>query len=475
MVHLPTMSKLFLIQCYYVALSQIDRRPQLTKYWDPVQRACQSIMDDPATPVPTLVTIGEAQDNNLRCLNDFVRRKLVSANEFNEMALDLLGRQKALWEDVLRRDPHNVRAFVGLAEYHYITRAPDEAERVAARGLQECGPAPDLVYYTTDLLRRTDPRRGLEFLEKALRPETMTPRMCVMYEQVATAAGRPDKALAACRKALEQDPKQTWARLREAAICLTLDRPTDAAAALRPIADELPQHPDGCENYVKALCGCGAYHLAEEFLERVAAADCPVDVLLKAAEGLQAAGRHADAVRWARRVTDKDKLNVKALLIQADSTRILADKGEQGWDRDLVREALRAYKAVERQQPDDLKVVNNIAWLELKALGLPREAYASAARLRAAQNQVGLPAEFHETLGAVYLGVGQYDAAVQMLRQAVATAGPRPSFYTYLALAYHGLGQPEKAEQYLSQAAGMPKSAKELAEVREAARVIYGR
>ena len=49
---------------------------------------------------------------------------------------------------------------------------------------------------------------------------------------MASQAGRPDKALAACRKALQQDPKLYWARLREGEICMLLGLHTDAAAVI---------------------------------------------------------------------------------------------------------------------------------------------------------------------------------------------------------------------------------------------------
>jgi pentatricopeptide repeat protein len=476
MIHFPIGDKLFLIRCYFIALSQLDSRPWLTRYWVPVQTAYQSIMDDPAADVATLVLIGQvAQKDSLKSLQEFLRRRLVSKDEFNAMAVDVLERQKALWEDVIRREPRNQWGFIGLAECHSAVGQGPLAEEVAARGLKACGPTPDLVAATAELLRRTDPQRGLTFLETVLREEDLTPRMCFVFEQVATQAGRPDKALAACRKAIEQDPKLYWARLRQAEICMRLDRFTEAAGAFEPMKAELVNDPKGCGLYVEALCKCGSYQLAEEFLEKMAAKNCPVDVLLSSAKGLQAARRPAETVRWAKRAIDKDPLNVEALLLVADNTRVLADAEPLGWDRNLAREALQAYRAVERQQPDNLKVVNNIAWLELKALGLTRDAYKSAEKLRAIQTQTGIPAEYLETLGAVYIGVEQFDQAVIVLRNAVSTAGGRVSFYIHLALAYHGLKQQAMAEQYLSKAAEMPKSPKELTELYEAARTIYRR
>src|SRR5439155_15094571 len=134
---------LFLIQCYYLSLTQLDKRPRLTQYWVPVQQACQGIMDDPAVDVPTLVAIGQAQKENLSHLQGFLKRRLVSDDEFKAMAVDLLTRQKVLWEDVLRRDPRNVWGYIGLAEFHYGTGNPPAAVQMAVTGLKECGAVPD--------------------------------------------------------------------------------------------------------------------------------------------------------------------------------------------------------------------------------------------------------------------------------------------------------------------------------------------
>jgi tetratricopeptide (TPR) repeat protein len=476
MVNFPIRDKLFFIRCYFISLSQLERRPQLTRYWEPVQLAYQSIMDDPAADVPTLIMIGQvAQKDSLKSLQEFLRLRLVSADEFNARARDVLERQKALWLDVLRREPRNPFGFIGLAEVYSTVGNATAAEEAATRGLKECGKSPELVAATAELLRRTDPQRGLAFLESTLRDEDLTPRMCFVFEQVASQAGRPDKALAACRKALTQDPKLYWARLREGEICIELGRPTEAAAAFEPMKDELAKDPKGFGLYVRALCDCGAYQLAEEFLEKMSAKNCPVDSLLQAAKGLQAAHRPAETVRWAKRVLDKEPLNVQALKFVADNTRKLAYSDDHGWDLDRAREALRNYRAVERQQPDNLDVVNNIVWLELKALDLPQDALLSSAKLRAIQNTTSIPAEYLETLGAVYIRVGQYDQAVTVLRNAVSTAGGRVSFYLHLALAYHGLKQSAMAEQYLSKAAELPKTQRELNELFEAARIINRR
>src|SRR5207244_141776 len=108
--------------------------------------------------------------------------------------------------------------------------------------------------------------------------------------------------------------------------------------------------------------------------------------------------------------------------------------------------------------------VNNIVWLELKALRRPQQALELSAPLRAVENSVGTPADFLETLGAVYLAVGRYEDARRMLDRAIATAGRRTSFYVHLALAHHGLHNEDLAKAYLEEAAKMPKTDRERAE-----------
>jgi tetratricopeptide (TPR) repeat protein len=479
MVHEPIPNKWFLINCYYLSLARLEKRPWLQKYWASLEAASQSIMDDPNVDAPMLVQLGQSgQKVNLRILEVFLAQQRISHEEYMAKSRDLLARQKVLWEKTIRLDPKLAGGYVGMAELLYMTGAPAAAEQIVADGLRECGNTPDMVVAAAKLYRLTDPRQGLAFLDRTLRDQDMTPLMSSVYDEVACQAGRPDRALVVCRLALEKDSKQVWARLRIANLCLALGRPGEAVAALSPIEDDLSKYPDSCSDYVRALCDCGAYQQVSEFLESVTAADCSVVVLLKTADGLQAAGRHADAVRWARRALEIEALNVDAFMCVADNTRILADRGEKGWDIDLVREALAAYRTVVEQQPNKAvayRAANNIAWLELKALHLPQEAFASAAPLRVIQNTVDIKAEYLETLGAVYIGVHQFDQAREMLIQAIRTSGERPSFYMHLALAYNGLGQSSQASWCLSKAAEMPgKTPKDMAELREVSRTING-
>ena len=93
----------------------------------------------------------------------------------------------------------------------------------------------------------------------------------------------------------------------DAEICLQLGRTTEAAAALQPVKSQLVSDPAGCELYVRTLCSCGSYSLAEEFLQQIAADSRPVEVLLKAARALLSQERPEEAVRWAKIVLERER------------------------------------------------------------------------------------------------------------------------------------------------------------------------
>jgi tetratricopeptide (TPR) repeat protein len=465
-----------LIKCYHQALTELDRFPRLTQYWVPVQQACRAVLDAPDTETHSLVALGAAVElQATSILPEFQRRGKVTAEEYKTMTKEVEDRLGEIWDKVLKREPANALGYVGLAYHKARTAGVSEGAAVARRGLLACGNQADLVVTLARLLRDSDPLAALQFLQQVLHDEDMTPRMCEAVADVAQKAGRPDLARDACRRALRQDPSLVWAHFLEGEICLRLGKPNEAAETLKPIRAELAKNPKGCALYVRVLCTCGSFQLAEEFLEQVKAETRPGPVLLEAARAMQATGRLEDAVRWAKQVLDREPNHADALCVVADCTRQLAEKGDRGWDGDRVREALQAYRTVQRQQPNRLDTANNIAWLELKALGRPRDAFESAAPLRAVEDQVGTPADFLETLGAIYLALGRPEDARRMLEQAVATAGPRPSFFIYLALAHHALKQPDRAEYYLNGAYRMPKRNRDLADLVDASRLILGK
>ena len=220
-----------------------------------------------------------------------------------------------------------------LAEHWINANEPDKAQATINEGIKRCGALSDLVAEKTLVLQRIDPQQALVFLDLAVDVSALNPIMCQVYAYAAYSAGRPDKALEACRAAHRQQPGLLWAHRMEAEICLDLGRPTEAAAALLPIKSYLSSDPSGCALYVKTLCACSSFAFADEFLQQVAAEERPVDVLVKAATAFfaQSAMRMRSVGRksfW------RDTTNAAALLIVGDGLRILAEQGDRGWDLD---------------------------------------------------------------------------------------------------------------------------------------------
>jgi tetratricopeptide (TPR) repeat protein len=466
-------AKLLLLDCFRLGLTQLDKRPRLIQYWVPAQLACRSIIDSDKVESRQLLSVALIEQLHLEFLKEFQKRRLISDADYKAYKSEVELRVRLAAERTLSMDAKAQQAYRVLAEYWITSGDGDRALKTINDGLKNCGSLAELVAEKTLVLQRIDPQRALEFLDHAVQISALDPMMCQVYAYAAYNAGRPDKALEACRAAHKQQPGLLWAHRMEAEICLDLGRPTEAAAALLPIKSFLASDPAGCALYVRTLCACSSFALAEEFLQQVAAENRPVDILIKAAYAFLGQKRYDDAVRWAKIILERDTTNDAALLVVGDGLRIMAEQGARGWDLEKARESLRAYRAVQRQHPDNLVVINNIVWLELKALESPQTAYESSEPLRAVQNRTDLPAAIMETLGAVYISVGRYEAAKAILNEAIRTAGPNVSVYTYLALAHHGLNQPEMADQFAVKAANMPnKTPRETADLYDAIRLI---
>lgn len=463
--------KLILLDGYHHAVQQLERWPKLTQYWVALRQVSQSLLGSESIAVPELVRLGQLMEFQIVYLHAFVRLKHITENERQSMTAEVEDSLTVLWKRVLTLEPRNAAAYMGLSLQRYRAGDAADAVRVTDDGLRVCGTRPELVAFKTRFLRTVDPQAGLAFIESAIGQVEMTPAMCEIWAEAALAAGRLDKARDACDQALKTDAKLIWPHRALAEIHMRLGFATRAVAALEPLKHLLVNDPEACKLYVRALCSCGAYPLAEEFLSEMHADQRPPEVLLEAAKGLHQADRHEDAVRWVEQVLKRDPNNVAALLIHADCLRVLAEVGDRDWDRDKVRGAIRSYRAILTLQKN-VSVVNNIVWLELKALNNPKEAYEDAAPLRAVQNDEYMSAEFLETLGAVSIANGQYEEGRKMLLRAVSTGGPRSSFYCHLALAHQGLKQPEKAEEYLAMAAQYQKKPREQAEYFDISRAV---
>lgn len=461
---LDPVARLQLVECYQWALLRLDGRPKLTQYWAPAQALCRSVAESEPPVVDYLTYLGELQEAHLGHLQEFLDRELIAKEERDQLTQEVEDRLAIVWDKVLAVEPKNLKGHLGRAMHLFRIGAHAEAIAAVGRAIELSGELPELVAVKALFLRHHDPQAGLAFLEQALHGDNLTAPLCRVLAEAARATGRFDKVLEACRRADELQPGLYWANRTVAEICMLQDRPTEAAAALGRIRNELGNDPAGTALYVRALCACGAPHLASEFLGELGRDLRPAAVLLSGADALKSLGHEAEAERWARQVIERDRINPAANLTLADCLRAQAEVGEKGWDAEKVQQALQRYRIARHELPGNVAVVNNIAWLEVKALGQTQEAFETTAPLRERPETVLSP-ECLETLGAVYLGVGRCDDARRVLERAVATGGARASFYLHLARAYHGLQRSEMVEQCLSRAAGLPRTPRETYEL----------
>src|SRR5206468_10442015 len=64
--------KLILLECYDHAISQIDKRPQLTQYWDALQRASRFVLHADGVTAVDMAKLGMCVESQLVYLKKFV-------------------------------------------------------------------------------------------------------------------------------------------------------------------------------------------------------------------------------------------------------------------------------------------------------------------------------------------------------------------------------------------------------------------
>jgi tetratricopeptide (TPR) repeat protein len=465
--------KLQLLACYQQALQGLGLPRELVGYWVPAQRLARSVLHADATEVAHLVDLGRLQEGSLPLLAALQRERLIDADTATNLTREAENQIRAVWDRVRQRDAKCSWGYVGQAVALLRDDKAEDALKVLDEGLEACGSEPELVAAKGQVLRLRDPQAGLAFLEQSVQPDRATQHLWRLFAESSLAAGRLDRALAACRQALRDQPDLAWACRLEAEILLELQRPTEAAASLERIRPTLAQDPACAALYVRSLGAAGAVPLAIDFVQDLQREQRAPGVLLPAAAALLTAGQAEEAARAARHVLDREPLNRGAHVVLGDCLRVQAQHPETGWDVDLVRKALREYELAQQSDHDNLVVAERVARLQLMALNLPDLAYRTAEPLRQAESSGQLTPAMLETLGATYLAAGKFEAARRPLERSAA-AQPRAAVFCLLAHAYLGLGRTADARRCAARAGELPKSPREAADLVQLVRRIEG-
>jgi tetratricopeptide (TPR) repeat protein len=457
-----------LVEIYNLCMTTLAERPELQRYWVPIQEICHGVANAPDASAAVLVNLGTLQEIQRETyLRQMLAMTLINPEKHAEYAAEIDERLTTIWRRLREADAKHYLAYLGPAMQK--ARANDFRGAVSdiETGLSVCGPIPELIEKKAEVLRRIDPAGGLAFLESSLEGAIVNPAMCRVVGEAALAAGRPDKALLAAQKALQQYPNLPWAVRLAAQIHLDAGRPADAVAILTDAPIVFEDATVGAL-YVRALVASGALAEAEQFLSQMLQAPESRSNVLGGVDVLAKYGHPEIAVVVLKKFIVEDPLNPMAHVMLGDTLRMMAEKQPQGWNRPMIDEALRAYHNALSNDSRQLRIVNNIAWLELVALDLPRLAYDTAKPLRDAGSD--LPPSMLETVGAVQVGIGAYEAGRIALEKSIAENGAKASTLAYLALAYHGLHQAEPAQQHINRAINTAKNGPREAELVESIR-----
>jgi predicted Zn-dependent protease len=459
--------KLLFVTLYLRAFADIALYTDLPKYWVDAAKLCRQIIDDPASETPTLLQLGDVQQRQLLALELLVKRKDFTEEEAVELFKELEDRIEANWKKVRDRDPKNSMAYLGLAFMALRRNQPTDALAVIDQGLAESDAKTDaLVAQKSRILGLFDPKAGLNVLEEAIGNRSDSLPLCLLIVQAAEAAGRPDRALAACRQAKKLAPNLAWACYREAKICLDLNRPSDAIQAIEPLKADWATDPEAASLYVRALGTSGAASEITPFLEKVFAAAKSAVVPASAVYAVLQLNEPTLAFKWVEQAQKQWPTSREVDIIAATTHLMLTEPtGAKSLDPQHTTKAVAAYLRLQDREPKNLEVAANLAWLQLKGLKQPDAAYRAAAPLIAAEKTVGLSPQYRDTLGAVYVALGKYEDARNILEPATRHQTHHiVGVWIHLAAAYAGQQRRFEAQRCLDNALKLPRSAREQAE-----------
>ncbi|MBI3802954.1 MAG: tetratricopeptide repeat protein [Nitrospirae bacterium] len=120
-------------------------------------------------------------------------------------------------------------------------------------------------------------------------------------------------------------------------------------------------------------------------------------------------------------------------------------------DTQQIDRAIGVYESIVKENPKSVVAANNLASLLADKKGDPKSLERALALSRDFENTAP-QAPFLDTLGWVYVKMGQADQAVRLLQRATLEAPDRPVFHYHLGVAYYKAGEVKKGRQALTKA-----------------------
>lgn len=468
--------KLQILEAFELVGASSKPMDNVAPYWVPIATLGRQVLEDRNASCDDLVRLSYLFEGQLSVLLELRRQNRLPAAEISKLYRELESRIEAAWLRVLACDARQPAAYIGLALANQRTGKSGEAVATLTRGLSACGDRTELLAAFAAVQRHHDPQEALDLLQRAAREHPEDDALKRLVAETAMRISRADVALAICDEAIAKNLDLPWARRVRAKIMVEQNRPSEAITALEPIRTDLLRSASDAELWVTALAQANEAVRIEQALADAKVNSAPVTLYVRCGRALLRAERIDLAERWAAEALRVSSNHRDARVLHADCLRAWAEKdAAPEWNSDRVRAAVRACEWLRQIEPDNLEFANNLAWLQLKGLQQPALALSTAAPLRDCESspQQLLP-EMLETLGAIYLELGQTEKAARLFERAIRESQPSPSLLIHLARAYLRLGRRDAAKHCIDRAAKMSKSIRESSELNQVVRSWRG-
>lgn len=391
----------------------------------------------------------------------------------NLAQLDIQAKQPVVarqrYESVLKADPKNLNAMLALADL--ALRAKDEAgyagwlEKAAAAQPQALPPRIALARY---LIAKGDKSKALNVANAAIAAQPDNPAALDLLGTVQLSAGDAVNAQGTFRKLVDKQPKQAAPLVKLASaqiVAKDLDgarqslqsalrvqpdllaaqqmlggieiqnsRFDDAVALARQIQQQKPKSAAGPMLEGDTALARKQFDVALAAYERAYAFEPAAALLLRQIQALQGLGRAEEG----------DKRLAAWLGSHPQDAAIRMVLAERLLQRGQHQAAADHYLQLNRSNPGNLVVLNNLAWAlsELKdarALGFAEAAYKISPDNPAIM----------DTLGWLLVQQGQSGRGITLLQQALSKAPDAADIHWHLAAAYAKAGDRPHARQEL--------------------------
>jgi tetratricopeptide (TPR) repeat protein len=473
-----------LLECYVGSFEDIDTYIELPQYWVGSARLAQSLADEADADLGAQVHLGRLQVAQYEILRALVARGILSSEQAKPLEDDLVNRMDIIWSRVVKMDPGEADAYLGLARVAALRDRSADVFRHFDEGMEKARDRRRVAQAQFAILRPVMAPLALYKRTRDLADRNpQFPELLQLAAESAMAAGRLDYALDICHEAQKSNRDQLWPDFLEARVYLDQERNVDKALTLiQKHQALLAVDPVAAEIYVRALVHNKKRDEVAKFLTKLAQEAARPQVALPAFRAALNLGFSVETAAASAKLLDRlvgttvDRGVKELLYFIGESHLAAAEPVEPGqaWHVPRARIGVRALERLLTEDPNDLNAANVLTLLHLNGFNSTEAAERAAILLRAAQRKGSLPEGMYLTLGTLSLAQSRYDEARGLLERAL-ERNPTAEEYVQLGLAQYYLKNPSEARALLSRAASLPRSARVAWELEQALSLIDGK